>query len=195
MKKLILTLGIVMSFFASCNSDYETLKNDSNSRIAVVLSEKNYDSQKLMYLMLSSEDKYKIWNSKLENLIANKKLNEKQLDLLKKLKSNFTINLFDDYKNNNEREIFKNVIVKDFLKKAELTFSYEFIYNNFYTISGRVFDGGSGDPLPNCTCNKGSIYSCAMQVNDCKDSLLCKSTTAGCGFMTYFECNGKCYIQ
>lgn len=201
-KSVIVTCVIIMlQIFTSCTDD-EKLQTESKQRISEVLDEENVESQRLMYSLLTKNEKFEIWESKLNKLISNDNFNTEQIKLIKELKSHFTINLFDSsIIKNDEKEIFKNIIVPKFLEEAKDLFTYETIYNSFFTIG----DGGEfssldltgQDPLgkPNCTCNKGSLFSCAGIVEDCQTSRNCRVTADGCGFATMFECNGKCYIR
>ena len=193
MKKLILTLGIVLSLFSSCSND-DSLKNEENSRISAVLKEENYDAQKIMYRMLSNEEKLQLWQDKLSTMILNDGLNEKQINLIQDLKAHLNANLFDNSGNNDKREIFKNVYAKDFLKKSQSLFTPKYFTESFYNISNRIAIDDDGPNKPDCTCNQSSIWSC-VGLPDCKASDKCDSTTDGCGFLGFSECDGRCYVQ
>ena len=193
MKKLILTLGIVLSLFSSCSND-DSLKNEENSRISAVLKEENYDAQKIMYRMLSNEEKLQLWQDKLSTMILNDGLNEKQINLIQDLKAHLNANLFDNSGNNDKREIFKNVYAKDFLKKSQSLFTPKYFTESFYNISNRIAIDDDGPNKPDCTCNQSSIWSC-VGLPDCKASDKCDSTPDGCGFLGFSECDGRCYVQ
>lgn len=193
MKKLILTLGIVLSLFSSCSND-DSLKNEENSRISAVLKEENYDAQKIMYRMLSNEEKLQLWQDKLSTMILNDGLNEKQINLIQDLKAHLNANLFDNSGNNDKREIFKNVYAKDFLNKSQSLFTPKYFTESFYNISNRIAIDDDGPNKPDCTCNQSSIWSC-VGLPDCKASDKCDSTTDGCGFLGFSECDGRCYVQ
>lgn len=188
MKKLILSLSITISLLCSCTNNDDLVTKNSDARISNVLKEKNYDSQKLMYRMLSNDEKRMIWIEKIDNLISIKKFNSKQIDLLIDLKSNLTVDLFDESSNNDKKAVFKTVYVKQFLKKSEKVFSPEEFNDYFYSITSKAITP------PSCSCNIGSIYSCAGVSSDCVKTTFCTVSTVGCGFLTMFECTGRCYI-
>lgn len=192
MKKLFLTLSIAVLLFCSCSNNETNDLQNRETKISAVLNEKNYDTQKIMYRMLSNEDKLQIWQNKIDNMILNDKLNKEQINLIEDLRSNLTAELFDQKKNNDAREIFKSVYVKKFINKAQFLFKPEYFASNFYELNNKVsFDSDK----PDCTCNQSSIWSCAMQSNDCQSSDKCKTTSDGCGFLTMSSCNGRCYVR
>lgn len=180
-----------MFLLNSCSSD-DTQLNSSSERIERVLREKDYETQKLMYAMLSSNEKFKIWDDKINSMIINHNLNSGQIKLLKDLKHHLSANLFDETVKNDKREIFKYVYVKEFLKKSEKLFDRDYIYINFFSLSDKKLSPELSQP--NCTCNRGSMWSCAMATSDCGGGSSCSDSTSGCGFGGFFECNGKCFI-
>lgn len=200
MKKVIFCLIASLALFnlVSCsdNNDIEEVSN--NKRISQVLNEKNYATQKIMYSLLNEEEKFKIWNDKIDNILLKNNLTKEQSDLIYELKNNLSLNLFKDKEINDEREIFKTIFVKNFLKKTIGVFTEEFIVDNFYNVSSRIeYIADPGDPdngeLPGCTCNRGSMWSCSGSF-ECKSTNKCSDTTSGCGFLTMFECNGRCFL-
>jgi hypothetical protein len=199
MKKIFLTLSISVLLFCSCSNNETSDVQNSETKISAVLNEKNYESQKVMYQMLSAEDKFKIWQDKIDEAINNDDLNKNQIILLNEIKSKLLVIYFEDSKSD-EKEIFKNVYLKNYLEKCQKEFEYNYFYKTFFTLNGKLpgdnFDDLDGDGNnPNCTCNQGSIWSCAGVSSDCKSSNKCTSTTDGCGFLTMFECNGRCYVR
>jgi len=193
MKKLILTLGIVLSLLSSCTTSDDSTTNQENSKISSVLKEKNYDSQKLMYQMLSKNEKHQIWANKIDVLISDSSLNSQQIYLLNDLKNHLNVNIFDNKSNNDEREVFKTIYAKDFLNKAKYLFSYEYVHENFFTINGTSNLMKIADTKPVCSCNQTSIWSCAMNTSTCKSTDKCRTDSDGCGFAGMFECNGNCF--
>ncbi|GEM54013.1 hypothetical protein B0A58_03540 [Flavobacterium branchiophilum NBRC 15030 = ATCC 35035] len=208
MKKLMFLFAFIMFTFLSCSDNENANSQNSaqivNTKINEVLKEKNIISQKIMYNLLSKEDKFKIWNDRLTKIIHNDKLTEQQLNLLNDLKSQLSVSLFNNDSMNDNREIFKNVYIKTFLKKSIAVFSEEFIYNNFYTLSNKsndqiisreiVLENNIVGPKSKCTCNIGSIWSCSglgtCRRSDCEPT----QNWGGCGFLMFFDCNGKCFI-
>lgn len=192
MKKLIISLGIVVTLFCSCSKD-ESSKNNTESKINSVLNEKDYESQKLMYQMLSKNEKYQIWTVKMEKLISDSKLNNQQVSLLNNLKNQLNVNLFDTKLNIDEREVFKTIYVKDFLNKAKRLFTKKYVFENFFTINGNANLSKIDYTKPVCSCNQSSIWSCAMGAYTCKETDKCRKDSDGCGFFGLYECNGNCF--
>lgn len=192
MKKLILMLCISFSLISSCTND-DSITNLENAKIQTVLNEKNYDNQKLMYQMLSKQEKHLIWSNKIDILISDSSLNNKQVHLLNDLKNHLNDDLFDKKSNNDQREVFKTIYINNFLNKAKSLFTYEYVYENFFTINGNITLSKIAETKPICSCNKGSIWSCAMGTSTCVRTDKCSFDTDGCGFAGMFECNGNCY--
>lgn len=195
MKKVIFGLIASLALFnlVSCSDSNEIDEISRNKRISQVLNEKNYATQKIMYSLLNEEEKFKIWNDKIENIIQNNNLTKEQSDLLYELKNNISVNLFKDREKNDEREIFKTIFVKNFLKKTINVFSEDFIVSNFYYINYDTAKLAPIGDLPDCTCNIGSMWSCSGSF-ECKETNKCADTTSGCGFLTFFECTGRCFL-
>ena len=115
MKKVIFGLIVSLALFnlISCSDNNEIERTSSNKRISQVLNEKNYTTQKIMYSLLNEEEKLKIWNDKIENILQKNNLTKEQSDLIYELKNNISLNLFNDGERNDEREIFKSIFVKN----------------------------------------------------------------------------------
>lgn len=196
MKKVFAIFGLAISSILFSCSENESINSSkeivNESKISQVLNEKDYESQKLMYNNLSSDEKYKLWNDKIEKIINKNNLNEEQKTLLQELKKNMFVGIFDETENNDKAEIFKNIYVKDFLKKASKIFNREFIRANFYYISKisseRRYSGESS-----CSCNIGATFTCTYRI-ECRSLQTCRSSTSGCGFLGAFECNGNCDV-
>lgn len=196
MKKSIVIFGLLIGLtIISCSQN--DLNRDSNlsvntSKINQVLNVHDYESQKLMYISLTSEEKFNLWNNKLDVLLQNDFLNMEQKNLLKDLKKELFVDFFDSSENNDKAEIFKNIYIKDFLHKASKIFTADYIHNNFYTISNnsqnKVYYGVSG-----CTCNIGATFTCTYHI-ECKSLKTCRESSSGCGFLMAFECNGNCDV-
>ena len=198
MKKIILTLLMIILSLTSCTYNNELENNIENSKIKAVFYEKNASNQKIMYNMLNKEEKLKLWEEKIENVLQKNNLNEDQLILINDLKDNLSANLFDNKSFNNEKEIFKSIYVKEFLKKSINVFEEDFIVTNFYSLSSNGYYLGEPDAPengenPDCSCNTTSMWSCAASF-ECKTSRNCSDTAGGCGFLGMFECNGRCFL-
>lgn len=211
MKKLLLLFAICLT--ASCSQDSTTEQalaaEKSAYKINQMLSEKNADSQKLKYVLLSSEEKHSIWLNKYELILnggsspTNKAitLNDKQKELIQELKNKLTQNVFD--KNDNiEKEYFRNIYVPKFLERAQKVFTYEQIGSLFYKVSESTTDFSHESQsasaktasgwVRDCNCDKGSFFSCQWGGDKCDGQAGCKETYNGCGFNWMYACNGIC---
>ena len=181
--KNVLFLIVSLVLF-SCSKEQTEEHETSKKRIASVLSEKDFETQKLMYSMLKKEEKREIWVNKIDVLINDSRMNSNQRELLIELRGHISNEIFSEVKND-RKEIFKNIFINDFLKRAQKEFSNEFLYRNFYKMTANTVVAGEG-----CQCDRGSIWACAT-IWSCEASS-CKPTNDGCGFVGMFECTGKC---
>lgn len=198
MKKILFLLLSVSLFSCSNDSELEN-SNASKEKISEVMIESNLSIQKMKYNMLSKEDKFLLWNNKVQFLIDDSKLNNEQKSLLIDLKNHLNTTVFDDGKNNDEKEVFKTIYAKEFLKKANVLFSEEYIITNFYYITYKTdagFEGGGGDGPSSCNCSSGSVVTCLSTIQNplfCKKSQSnCKITKSNCGWLLRYDCDGMC---
>lgn len=213
MKNLLLLLLFVGCLTTSCSEDVPSedslVAEKSEFKINQILNEKDVESQKIKYNLLSTEEKHTIWVNKYEALINNNTfqdhkrliLNDKQKELIEELKDKLTQNVFDK-NDNNEKEYFRNIYVPNFLKRAQKVFTYDQIGVLFYKVSesttdisqkqqstsARVASGWVRD----CNCDKGSFFSCQWGGDKCDGQASCKQSYNGCGFNWMWACNGLC---
>jgi hypothetical protein len=189
MKKLMLTLTVILSVLSSCSS------TDENERVSSVLNEKNTNSQRLAFNLLNGNEKLKLWTDQLNEMIKEDNLNQDQLNLVNELLNKLNATIFDtSIVNNDEREIFMNIFAPDFVERARSIFNDEYVYNNFYRIrkQPKALEPIGGIVGTNdCACNKSSYFTCGFSTYECKAST-CEVLVDGCGFLGMFECNGKC---
>ncbi len=193
MKNLI--FGLFLLFITSCSTENESLNESKTSRIQEIKNEKNIAVQRVMYNLLTPDEKYRLWSEKIDNIIKDKNLNIEQVSLIKEVKSKLNKNYFDDSYTDDNKEIFKVVYLKEFFKKAKANFSDDFIYLNFYTINTSRVEFVDDNPNTACACYKGttfwscgvvSPYTCKTPANPCT------SKTTGCGLWWQDPCDGKC---
>ena len=194
MKKLfMLSLIFMCLFISSCSveNDKSTLEN----KIAVqeIKSQKNVVVQRVMYSLLTPEEKQLLWTQKIDVLVSDLKLNYEQIKLLTEVKSHLTVEYFNDSISNDSKEINKVFYMKGFLAEAKILFSAEFIYYNFYTINS------SKTALPdeftrNCACNQSTLWTCGVvSPVTCRIPFYaCTVTTSGCGLWWGSSCDGQC---
>ena len=163
---------------SSCSESETTNTSNENinvSKIAEILKEQDYDTQKLMYLNLTSDEKFKLWDDKLVKLQGDKRLSLNQRELIKELRGQF------------DSEVF---LEKKYNDKAEVLFDRNFIRDNFYNISTNRL--GNSETM-SCSCNVGATFTCTYNI-DCRSLQVCNSSSNGCGFLGVFECNGNCDV-
>ncbi len=85
MKKLIFTFASILCLLTSCSSNDKIEEADLNLKIDRVLKEKNNDAQRIMYNLLSADEKYMLWMDKIDKIIKEDNLNIAQLNLIYEL--------------------------------------------------------------------------------------------------------------
>lgn len=194
MKKLF--FGLTILIFSSCSVENDSLNDSKTTRIEEIKNEKNIAVQRVMYNLLSPDEKYYLWSQKIDNLTNDKSLNAEQINLLEEVKSKLNRNYFDDSYSDDKKEIFKVVYLKEFLKKAKDIFDDNFIYNSFYTInSSRILFVDDDSPINSCACYKGTTFwSCGvLSPYTCKTPPdPCSEKTKGCGLWLQDKCDGTC---
>ncbi len=189
---------VLLLLIVACSSEFEITRNDNigyQKRINQVINEKDISIQRIMYSMLEKEDKHKYWHDKLDNLLKEKSLNDKQLSVLNLIREHLTIEIFENNENN-EKIIFKTFHAKKIITDLVENFELKFITENFYSLKNgdlSIVEPPSfdGQAARDCTCNIGSLFTCAVGV-DCRSYSPCKSSESGCGFLWQYTCNGNC---
>lgn len=195
MKKLILTLTLIGLIMISCSDENEKI-DITNQKISTVREESNEDTQRIMYNLLTGQERLELWIKTLDDMVLKHNLNNNQKNILVELKANLNAGVFDStIVNNDAREIFNEVYSKDFIKRARLIFTDQYLYDNLFSL--RVIesieeDGGSNGPF-DCGCRVTTIWNCGGPVTPwtCK-SVSCTELAEGCGFLGNSTCNGKC---
>lgn len=192
-KSKLVAVFCALLFFSCSNDDATSLK------VASVLSIKDYAEQKVEYSLLNANEKFTVWDNKMNSLLEDNSLNEVQKDLIKELKNNIKPKYFEK-STNDEKEYFKNIYVKNYLKKIDEVFNRDQINSIFYSISikqGNIQNALSETsryaPRISCDCNKGSIFGCGSS-DSCTISSCENPTSSGCGFLWGWECNGGCVL-
>jgi hypothetical protein len=190
-KSKLVALFCALLFF-SCSKDDAT-----SSKVASVLSINDSAEQKVEYSLLNSNEKFIIWDNKINSLLEDNSLNEEQKDLIKELKNNIKPKYFEK-STNDEKEYFKNIYVKNYLKKIDKVFNRDQINSIFYSINikrgniqNAISDTSRYSPRITCDCNRGSLFGCG---DSCTITICGNPTPDGCGFMWGWECNGGCIL-
>jgi hypothetical protein len=199
MKKLS-KLGkmVLLLLMVACSSESEIsgIANvNYQKRINQVINENDNSTQRIMYSMLDKEDKYKFWHDKIEKLLQEKSLDNRQIYALNLVLKSLSTEIFDDNENDS-KIVFRTFQANTLIEELSKNFDTKFIIENFYSLR----NGGvgivpppdlDGDAVKDCTCNIGSTFSCSAGV-ECKRYGSCKASGSGCGFLWGFPCDGNC---
>lgn len=190
MKKFISTFCVAFLLLLSCtkNEDISNTNDVNQQKVNMTLNEKDYETQKSMYNLLSASEKYFIWDNKVNDLLKDEKLNNSQKSVLLDLKNNLSVTIFDSESLNDEAEIFKNVYAVNFLKKANKHFTSDYVLSNLFSLS-KIYTGEGS-----CTCSNDSSVTCGIGTGINCGAAVCKATTSGCGFLWDYACNGRCNV-
>ncbi|RTY95900.1 bacteriocin fulvocin C-related protein [Flavobacterium sp. GT3R68] len=192
MKKIVFIFIASLAMFSCSTNDIDNKDNVSDKvnliKIKNVLEINDAISKRVAYRLLNQSEKLKLWNDKLELVLANNNLNSKQKQCIVELQKELKVSVFnngnDDYK-----AYFKNIFVKKYLIKIQSSFTMSDIEAIFYNPDSNIISGGGSNDK--CNCNKGSLVGCGAS-GSCEDKRCPDATATGCGFLWAWECNGKC---
>ena len=197
MKKIFVLLGIFsIALTTSCSMENGSITNEDKSAVQEIKNEENVAVQRVMYNILTPEEKHLLWTQKIDALVNSGKLNVEQVKLLSEVKNNLTIEYFNDSISNDKKEIIKIYYMKNFLKKAQTLFNNEFIYYNFFSINSSKAMARTAplDDFTNCGCHRGTIWTCGViSPVSCKiPDNYCRESNSGCGLWYSYPCDGEC---
>lgn len=205
---LVLT-GIVLFFvFTGCEKDTNTYsKADSNAvNVKLINAVKRLSSttdQRLAYNLLSDAEKETLWKQKLTDLLNTEALTFMQRSHIEKLSSFITIGIFEKTIKNEEAIVLfaknwclegLNYFTKNEIIKIAFTINNSGFNGDQLKSTSAIINSGSDDPDyyveedKGCNCNLTSAFSC----NSCSESISCKPSNSGCGFICYYPCDGYC---
>lgn len=174
------------------------------SKISIVA---DFEEKRLLYSTQTDEQRYYIWYTYLESKLNSLEYTDIQKAAILTLKNKLNINLFKD---TDERIIFQEIWLPQWIKFAKNLFSDIQIYNlafniqitqdvspNFQTNTNKL-----EIEVQDCTCKQGSSYTCPrlvggiipfIQYGDCSFVNKCNNLIRGCGAFFDDECDGsKC---
>ncbi|WP_299683972.1 bacteriocin fulvocin C-related protein [uncultured Dokdonia sp.] len=202
--KFLVVLSI-MILISSCSEEAIEESSlttvDSDFKVEQILEMPANGDQKLAYSLLDKNQKLLLWNKKINQVLISDKLilDDEQSNLLNELlhKINNNVDLFGE-DTNEYSDYFKYVYVPDFIKRSEQIFTNDqilSIFSNFSSIDVNMNQQYKIEDAPigekECNCNESSSISCSFNTVDCVKGG-CKETIASCGFLGFFECNGRC---
>lgn len=231
MKSVIYNFFVLFAFFTMYNcTDDSNLTVERSERVSIekilsVLNMPDESSRKLAYSLLNGQERMKIWKDKFEILINESKLfgikvqlTEGEISLVQEINSKLELHLFE-HTQSDEKEIFKNVYIPEFINRAEEVFENKYLlgmifYENTVILNKKIkrnienadisdlidsFNGrnegviGEISDKKDCDCSVGSFFSCAWGQHDdhCKKSE-CEETNGGCGFLLLSDCDSIC---
>lgn len=191
---------ILLSVFVACSTEEQTTSVDKE-KVEFVTQSKNSEVRKAAYRLLTPEEKYFIWNERVDYIITNEDLTTEQTVFMNKLKADLNSKVF--IHNSPDNISFKSNYTNS---KLEIFHPIQGYYY-FGTLASMVdngkwssiSDGGGaasfydnlvlapGDPNDgnHCTCNQGSIVN-----PGCETDCPADKQTNECGFLFIWECNG-----
>jgi len=200
-KLLFITLGLMLlNFFTSCSDENSNIDEE---KVQYVLQSKNSEVTKAAYLLLTPEEKYFIWNERIDYILSNENLTTEQFNFMNNLKLDLNHSIFiedsteegqfiEDYPDEN-LSIFEPIQAYYYfstLANMEDNGTWESMQGSgtqgvfFYSDLQLIADVGGG---LSCHCHKGSIVSPGCQYG-CTAST---ETKYGCGFLWLWSCNGR----
>ncbi|WP_264563194.1 MULTISPECIES: bacteriocin fulvocin C-related protein [unclassified Flavobacterium] len=183
----------------SCSNEEQTTSVDQ-AKVEFVTQSKNSGVTKAAYRLLTPEEKYFIWNERIDYIIANEDLTTEQTAFMNELKVDLNSNVF--LHNSTDNISFKS---KYDNSKLEIFHPIQGYYY-FGTLASMVDNGewssisaegaasfydslvfSPGDPNDGnyCTCNQGSIVN-----PDCETDCPSGEQTNDCGFLWLWVCDG-----
>ncbi len=178
----------------SCTKKENATKSE-DLLIEDVLSLKNVESQRLAFSqLLTPQQQSDVWHRRINQMMKENVLNQKQKDVVLLLKANLNSDVFG---NPQKRDEFLNQFVNSWQKEAMNHLGYALIYKYFVNIKNAntandeeipPYDNG----LSGCNCNTSSSFSCIGR-NECTNSY-CNSSNSGCGFLWLYSCNARCQL-
>lgn len=188
MKKIIFFIAMI-SILTSCSEE-----SVNQEKIAQLNATTEANVQRLMFNEFSKEEKLTFWVQRIQLMLEDDSLNQEQKNLLNELIDKLNPTIFDvSLPDNEERELFINVYLVDYINRAKKLFNNQYLDDNFYTFRivrflGEVEEVGDID----CACKIGSYFTCGFLSNYSCEKSRCKILSDGCGFLSLSECNGIC---
>jgi len=196
------------SLLLSCSKNNELpstmeAQKDGNMILSKVLQITDVEDRKLAYSSLSDDERFAMWESKLENLIASKSFSQVQEARVLELKNHLSLEIFH---NGDAKQVFKLVWFPKWVTESRKVLSDVEIYNialslNDSQTSGlNSFTTSSGSEVA-CHCAIGSNFTCpdytitwppSIGYGSCtkKANTVC-TIYRGCGALLDTECDGN----
>lgn len=175
----------------------DKLENVNMVAISQVQLSTDLNKQRQYFYLLSPNEKYVIWKERFNDLIKGGKLNKKQFDLVQKISSQLSTDLFNTKSSVNQK--FKNESAFEFTKEAisifgveEATIIFTTLFSNSkYLSNGQKEYATSG--AENCNCKVGVNLCWLPSVPDggCQQNG-CIRQEEFCGFLLQQPCDGFC---
>lgn len=195
--------------------DLQEQATDSNTiDIYKIEAKKTMDesSQRIAFNLLNPNEKHYFRMGFINDFVSEKRLNENQIQAIKSLKDNFTV---DVYKRTDYAEYFKNIYIFQWLENADRYFTT----TDLYYLTTAHYENESSSQLRSndCSCHLNSIIYCTKKrsttyeispdpsISVVTESVPCESQSCsqpqdengdyeqmGCGFAWLHACNGTC---
>lgn len=201
-KLLALTAVMLMSSmtFTSCSKDDNKTENNISflredepidlDKIKSVLA-LNGESQIIAYRMLNANEKFYLWNEKLQKIINEDNFNTSQRNFIVQIKNSLEVKYFyntiDD-----DGHYYYNTYLREMKLIGSTLFTKSEMVSCFSQISSRLLGGnevgGDGGGAIHCRCATSDDWCIT---GNCY-SLYCNSADGGCGWWLQQTCNGFC---
>lgn len=196
LKKLGL-LTLIICLFSSCEN--EGVSSVDIQKINAVKNLKG-DSQKIAFGMLSKENKFHIWNNKLNSLKNSNVLNSSQKEFVHQLIASLRVEYFEENAFENHAQYY-NIYLPEMKRIGKLLFTQAQLISYFSSLDniddsvisqklpgeGEI-GGGGGGGTSNCNCSSSDdwcVWGSSCFVWSCERHI-------GCGWWLAEECNGLC---
>jgi hypothetical protein len=187
MKKIIYFIALI-SILSSCSEE-----SVNQEKIAQLNSTTEANVQKLMFNQFTKDEKLTFWVQRIELMIEDDSLNQDQKNILNELLTKLNSTIFDvNLPDNEEREVFINVYLVDYINRVKNLFNDQYIDDNFYSARSIRFLGEADVADKDCACKTGSYFTCGFLSNYSCEKSRCRILSDGCGFLMISECNGIC---
>ncbi len=209
MKRILILLSAVVLYNCTTEKQDDLLDVVSQEKVNQVNHAKSKSEQRLLYSVLSPNEKRHIWVTKFDNLIENKKseFDNQQIDLLIKLRDTIdNSNLFD---NSDEAIYFKSISFPEIIKALNRRFTTKQLKRILYEVknfpssnkrlmtrSGVVNKDKRIEEYVSsrCNCARGGVL-----INDCGELEMCvydcSEETQYCGYLWMQNCVGTCQFD
>lgn len=198
---------IAICLFSSCTKSITQTDVVDETALSAVMASKDYNQLKVNYALLKPSEKLEIWNRHIEYFIQSHDLSSEQLAFVHDFKKSWLVrNIFEE--NSIALKNFTLALPQIKYKAQSLLgvpdafsllidlpsdqgyYGYSATTVQAKTNGVRTNDVTPPPPDNDCHCSRSDSY---CNARSCRDNG-CKSSSAGCGTLFLFSCNGVCSL-